>query len=225
MNQRAAKRTRRWTAFPIPWKNFADQIEFQDDGTVRLGERAFAEGSGVEYRFAGNKAHRPSAFGAVLEIETPDHQMLYFRYEGEQWYRIVEVTNDRPWFYGFRKEVGHSGLMVGTPLWAVERIGDAISMFFSVLFPLLLLFVFLCTDGAVRLFTGVFLVSAVYHGASWWRERIYKQRAESFEWDPSDNVPAAPPSDGVDTLKRTASWARRLWRSAMSWLDQKFFYD
>ncbi|HZZ26759.1 MAG TPA: hypothetical protein VFE46_02030 [Pirellulales bacterium] len=125
MTQTSNQKQQSWVPFPLQSNHFGDQVEFAEGGTVRLGDKAFADGRRIDYSFAGNTATRDNAFGATLTIRSADGQFYYFRYDGEQWVRRIPESDDaRPFLHSLRQEMAMSGAVIGPLQWLMERLGE-----------------------------------------------------------------------------------------------------
>lgn len=228
MSDNAPNTRREWLPFQVANGRFGDNVAFNDDGSVRLGDRAYADGCRISVAFAGNSAFRENQFGAILTIATPDKQTYQFRYDGTAWFRLVEHSDaPLPWLHALRKEMAESGVVIGAIAWLFFNLSKWI-VIGGIIFVLVII---LLVDWALSRWWRsydpgnvspiLYCAAVAYVPLSFvmLREVVREQRRNRAKRLDDRGLTENARQDPV------ARWMARSGRTLLRWFDQKIFYD
>lgn len=122
----------RWRRYPLedPKTGMGSigEVVFLNDGGVVLGTRTFVPGSEVEnHAFAGHVANRTAETGAVLVIDKPDGESMYFTRQFGTWYRLVPMPGNRGVLRtAMAEDVQQAGWVLAILIWAIKCILGAV---------------------------------------------------------------------------------------------------
>lgn len=102
----------------------APDIEFGDQGTIRLQSYSFLDGEAVYLNLQGTEVRREAGFQKPLTLTKSNQESRSYVFRIGQWYQQTTAPNST--MTSLQRHVGQYGLWVGFHNWCVE-VGEIIA--------------------------------------------------------------------------------------------------